>query len=1392
MEQETIEGFRLSPQQRRLWSIAGKPPSCQMHCAVLIEGPLHRSALRAAVQTTVERHEILRTTFACLSGMDVPIQVIGRYDPRIYREVDFRELSPAARDAAVEELRARERSLPRDLARDAALRATLVLLEPQRHLLLLGASPLCCDVRGMHNFVREAHAAYAAILENRSLEEVAVQYVDFSEWQNDLLATEDGERERERWSRQHMASSSLPLSGGAVAAGAPAQRLDLDPRLAEEIRKFCLTMGATPAAFFLTAWATLLWRLSGAEEVFVGICCDGRSYEGLESGIGLFARYMPLPCQPAAGGTFRELLQRIGGVLADLEARQEYFTWDFIATQDGSGEGRPFCHACFETRPVFATLTAAGASFSLVEEASRIERYDMALACGGADGLGWLEMQHDSERISPAETRRLLLQVEAIARSAVDGGGGPLRDLDLLGDGERSLLVHELGRGVAFDVPDLCLHQLFEEQAARSQERPAILADDVVLTYGELNARANRLARRLRELSVSRGELVAVCAERSPEMIIAVLAVLKAGAAYVPLDPDHPRAVIAFMLMDTAASVVLLQEGLRGRLPQHGGRAIAMDTLEKELRGYAGHDLEPVTEGADLAYVIYTSGSTGRPKGVMVPHRAICNRLLWAQREDPLTAEDRVLQAAAVIFDFSVWEIFAPLIAGAALVLGRPGGAQDSVYLVRLIAEKRVTVAHFVPPALQVFLDERGIEECACLEKVFSGGDVLSAELRDRCLARLPAILYNQYGPTETTVDSTFWVCERGAADPVVPIGRPIANTRLYLLNEGMRLMPIGAAGELYIGGAGVARGYLNRPALTAERFVPDPFADEPGARLYKTGDLVRYRPDGAVEFLGRLDQQVKIRGVRIEPGQIEAALAQFPGIRAAVVAAREDTPGERRLVAYVVPRQAGSSAGADKARHPLPNGMSIYHHNRHETDPLYHEIFEKQIYFRHGIALPERACVVDLGANIGMFTLFVSQYYPGARIYAIEPLEPLFQTLSANVGLYGPQVKPLQMGVAEASRRESYVFYPGYTVMSGASASADAREDMEFVKANVIREEGAEERAVLLEHLDEVLSERFKPEIHEVRVATLSQVIRENGIEKIDLLKMDVQRAELSVLEGIEEQDWDKIGQIVLEVHDRPGSPREGRLARILSMLEARGFQTVAEQDETTRDTDHYTVYARHRVRAAAVDQRSQPSFAAAEEDEQLSTGALRLFLQARLPESMIPALFVTLDSLPLLPNGKIDRRGLPAPGHGRPGIDTQFVAPRTPEERQLAEIWEQVLRVERVGIHDNFFELGGDSILSIQICARANKAGLPINPMLLFRTPTIGELAKPLTASARLDRAPDQRHEDAALATNGAPEASEAHYTPGDFPYAGLDQQALDRILEQIDKAKDEPAKR
>jgi amino acid adenylation domain-containing protein/FkbM family methyltransferase len=937
----------------------------------------------------------------------------------------------------------------------------------------------------------------------------------------------------------------------------------------------------------------------------------------------------------------------------------------------------------------------------------------------------------------------------------------------------------------AAPFPDgIALHEPFEENARRRPAAVAVEHEGGSLTYAELDRRAGLLARRLAALGAGPGTLVGIHRSRSAEMIVAAIAVLKSGAAYVPIESAWPAERVRWIL--ESQRIAHLLTGTR-ELEALGdvGRAVPHALL---LDGPDEYDPDasdaPVPRRAgpeDLAYIIFTSGSTGTPKGVMVRHRSAVNLVHWVNRTFGVGPSDRLLFVTALSFDLSVYDVFGILAAGGTIRLASSEELRDPLRLVSLVAEEGITFWDSAPAALQQlapFFPACGT--ASALRLVFLSGDWIPVTLPDRIRESFAgARVVSLGGATEATIWSNFFPV--GEVDPAwksIPYGRPIANSQYYVLDDSLDPSPVGEAGDLYIGGLCLSAGYAGAPDLTADRFLPDPYGPEPGGRLYRTGDRARYWPDGNLEFLGRLDNQVKIRGYRIELGEIESVLAEHPAVDGAVVLALAGPTGDRRLVAYLQPdrRRAGTVRRwlaleregrlEGQSFHELPDGTVLAHRNRSETEFLYHEIFEEQEYFRHGIALRDGDCVFDVGANIGLFTLLAGRA-ADVRIHAFEPIPPLFETLAVNAALHGLDVHLHECGLADEERAADFTYYPHVSLISGRHS--DPAEEREVVRSFILGQAGqAGEADLSPEQVEELLDERLRAERVSCRLRTVSGVIAEEGIGRIDLLKIDVEKSEMEVLAGVRDEDWPKIRQVVVEVHDE-----DGRLERALALLRKHGFEAVAEQEPALAASGFHNVYAR-RPEAAGPDP-STPSGAPAWTTPAQLAREVKAFLGGRLPEHMVPPLFVLLEEMPVSANGKLDRKALPAPESVRHALGERgHVAPRTPVEEALAAIWTEILGVEPIGAEDSFLELGGHSLLATQVLARVrDRMGVALSLRDVFDRPVLGALA------ARID----ERIEERGQAKTPASPAVEIVPVPrtGDLPLSFAQERVW--FLQQLD---------
>ena len=658
----------------------------------------------------------------------------------------------------------------------------------------------------------------------------------------------------------------------------------------------------------VATFCILLSRYSRQDDIVVGaakrVSAQHRSGE-------LFEGVLVLHCDLTSELNFREVLHRIESAMQRSEAHALPFSALVDALAPNKQPGR---------NPIFQILIAEqdvdseqdnGIRKSLVWPPGT-EQLDIAIMVRKSGNAPSFAFRYDSDLFEPGSIERLAANFLVLLDSASTSPETSVSVLPMLTEAERQQLVVKWNDTAVNYPRNIPLHRFIEKQVERSPEAIAVVSGSKHLTYRQLNNRANQLANRLQKLGVGPDVLVAVCAERSLEMVIALVGSLKAGGAYVPFDPEYPRQRLLTMLQDCKSPVVLTQSHLLERLPDSDAPIICLD--RDSLNEEDASNLTVEVTGKNLAYCIYTSGSTGQPKGVTNVHEAIVNRLLWVQDKYPLRTGDRYLQKTPYSFDVSVQEFFWPLMTGATLVMARPGGHKDPAYLVNLIQDQQITTLHFVPSMLAVFLETEGLERCSTVRQVFTSGEALSFELQSRFFERFHGKLSNLYGPTEAAVDVTYWNCGPETGKSIVPIGRPVANTQIYILDRHLQPVPIGVAGELHIGGVQLARGYLNRPELTAEKFLPDPFSRDPGARIYKTGDLARFLPDGEIEYLGRIDHQVKLRGFRIELGEIEAVLTECPGIRQAAVIVREDVPGSQRLVAYLT-RASEQEISLEKVR---------------------------------------------------------------------------------------------------------------------------------------------------------------------------------------------------------------------------------------------------------------------------------------------------------------------------------------------------------------------------------------------------------------------------------------------------------------------------------------------
>jgi amino acid adenylation domain-containing protein len=1035
----------LSFSQQRLWFLDQYEPNSSVYnipSGLRLRGSLNIGALEQSLNEILHRHESLRTTFSMVDGEAV--QVIAPSVEPSLAVVDLRDHPEGEREEEARRLVSEEAGRPFDLARGPLFRSKLLRLGEDDHVLLLTMHHIVSDGWSMGILYRELSALYEAFCEGKPspLSGLSIQYADFAVWQRDWLQGEVLESQLSYWKKQLEgipAILNLPTDRPrpAVKSYRGAWRsIELSKVLSERLKAFSRKEGVTLFMTLLAAFQALLYRYTGQDDIVIGSPIANRNRAEIEGLVGFFVNMLVLRSNFSDNPTFKELLAQVREMALDAYEHQDLSFEKLVEKlqPERSLTHSPLFQVMFVLQNAPRTsLTFEELSASPVRIEAETAKFDLTLSMSETgEGMSGL-VEYNSDLFDGATIDRLLDHFQILLEGIIGNPDQQISELPLMTQAEQHQLLIEWNDTEKEYPKNKCIHELFEEQVAKTPDGVAVLFDNQQLTYRELNERANQLARYLRKLGVGPEVLVGISVERSLEMVVGLLGILKAGGAYVPLDPEYPKERLAFMLEDTHAPILLTQQRLVDGLPAHNAHVVRLDRDWEEIA--AESDKNPIsgTAADNLAYVVYTSGSTGQPKGVEVRHQAVL-RLLIGIDYVRLDANQSFLQLAPTSFDASTFEIWGALLHGARCVIF-PGKVPIPSELGNILRHYHVSTLWLTASLCNTVIDEAP-EALSEVRQLLMGGEALSVSHVQRALGLLPGTqIINGYGPTESTTFTCCYAIPPRLDENIssISIGRPIANTEVYLLDSHLSPVPIGISSELYIGGDGLARGYLNRPELTAEKFIPHPFSHEPGARLYKTGDLARYRPDGNIEFLGRTDHQVKIRGFRIELAEVEAVLSQHPAVRETVVVAREDIRGEKKLAAYVVPNQESIS-----------------------------------------------------------------------------------------------------------------------------------------------------------------------------------------------------------------------------------------------------------------------------------------------------TTSNLRSFLKQKLPEYMVPSSFVTLDALPLMPNGKVDRRALPAPDQSRPEL-ISFVAPRTPVEELLAKIWSGVLKVEKVGVHDNFFELGGHSLLATQVISRVHDTfhlNLPLQS--LFENPTIDGLAR------------------------------------------------------------------
>ena len=949
-----VPTYPLSPGQHALrltQLLAPESGAYTISRAFALPAAVDAFALAEALRVVIDRHPVLRCRIAEADGVAVQ-QVLPARD--IHPVLDVRDVS-ALDDVRVRALVSDEAARPFDLTRAPLIRATIFERRaPAVRVLLLSIHHIAADYWSLSIVLRELGIAYAAAAGDQARMpafETPALYWEYVAHQTGLLESPEGDRLWRFWEQQ-LLGELLPLSLPTDRPRPPLQtfsgaahRFTLQRATWARVKTFSRDKGATPFMTLLSVFHLLLHRYTGQTGILVGSPSAGRSRAAWAGAVGYFTNPLVLRCDFTADPSFSDLLAQVRRTVIEAFEHEDLpFPWLVERLQQVRDPSRsPLFQAMFvffsaglsnSGRFPALALGEAGVPVtlggSLTIESIALEthtaQFDLTLVMGDVGESLSASLEYNTDLFDAATIARMARHYQTLLDSVMREPDGAVSAASLIAADEARRIEHDWNAtGDPSCLPDTPIHELIQQRAADAPDRVAVVSGSQTITCGELDERAWQVAHTLQDLGIGAESLVGVCLHRSVELVTAFLGVLKTGAAYVPVEPGAPAAWIETLFVDAGVRCVLTERAFADRFRAAGVPVLVLDEPHPHSpRSRIG--TRAAIHPDSLMYVIYTSGSTGAPKGAMNTHQGVLNRILWMRRHYAIGADDTVLQKTPIGFDVSVWEFYLPLVCGARVVMARPDGHRDPGYLAHVIQRESIAVVHFVPSMLAAFLDEPAVgARCASVRRVFCSGEALSPGLRDRCLDTLDAELHNLYGPTEAAVDVSYWACSRTARAPVVPIGRPIANIQLYILDRHDRIIPPGIAGELCIAGVGLARGYLARPDLTAEKFVPNPFGHD-GQRMYRTGDLARWLPDGQIDFIGRRDHQVKIRGCRVEPGAVEAALSSCRGVQDAAVVVREGRgAAETRLAGYVVLQSSAIAMPGDiraELRTKLPDYM--------------------------------------------------------------------------------------------------------------------------------------------------------------------------------------------------------------------------------------------------------------------------------------------------------------------------------------------------------------------------------------------------------------------------------------------------------------------------------------
>jgi amino acid adenylation domain-containing protein len=1389
-----VDMYELSPMQQGMLFHTLHSPQSKMYFEQLsctIHGNINTSAFSAAWQKVVERHPILRTSFHW-EDLDKAIQVIHQKGELPWQQYDWRNLPTIEQQEKLEAFLYADIEKGFDLKQAPLMRCILIQLQDDIYEFTWSHHHLLLDGWSSSIIFEEVFALYKA--ENDRSKKLSLSpsppYRDYITWlqQQDLAQAEKFWRQ----TLQGFTASSSLLGSKAMSRLSDREKtskeiyLQLSTSLTSALQSLARQQHLTLNSLLQAAWAILLSRYSSEQDVVFGVSVSGRpaSLPKVESMVGLFINTLPARVQVLEESYIIPWLQQLQ---SEQVEREHYAYSPLVEIQGWSEVARelPLFESImvFENYPAHESLSEESDNFRIGNIRGFTQtNYPLTVVVipGSEITLG---ISYDTSRFDETIITRVLDRFQTLLAGIVANPQQQISELSLLNKDEQQQLLWDWNDTEAEYASNLCIHQLFAAQAASTPQAIALTFQDRQLTYQELNSRANQLAHYLQKMGVGAETLVGICIDRSPEMLIGLWGILKAGGAYVPLDASYPPERLAYMLSDAKIKVLLTSKNLAAGLPTHAADVIYLDADWAQIATQSEQNPASNVQPESLAYVIYTSGSTGTPKGVMVPHRGLCNLAQSQIKLFDVQPTSRVLQFASISFDASIYEIVMTLCAGATLYIDSKEALLPGDTLSEYLQAREITHVTLPPTALAVM----PLVPLPQLQTIIVAGEACPQELIARWATGRN--FFNAYGPTEGTVCAT--VSEPLDGSKPAPIGKPIPNTKVYILDDRLQLVPVGVPGELYIAGVGIARGYLNRPDLTAEKFISNPYSNQPSDRLYKTGDRARYLPDGNIEFLGRIDHQVKLRGYRIELGEIESLLSKHSQVREAVVVGREDRSGDRRLVAYVVPQE--NLTALPEQEHPQSDRIELW------PSVAEYYVYDELLYYAmtndrrrndsYKVAIEQLVVdkiVVEIGTGKDAILARFCAEAGAKKVYAIERNEQTCQQANACIqelglsdkivvihgdatlvelpeladvcvseivgaigGSEGAAViinnsrRLLKPGgvmiphrsvtkVAAVTLPDEILHNPHFTLTSGHYTNKifeqvgypfDLRVCIKkFPHANVLSNADVFEDLDFNRPVDPNFSHKIELTIHQSgRLDGFLVWLNLQTIpgEEIDILKHEHcwLPVYFPVFEpGIEVDDGDVIQAVcsrsLCDNHLNPDYAIVGQLIR---------------KNGEVIDFEHISYHYREVFQRTPFYQKLFSDFDRTEVNSPNTlTNSLRGYLQEILPNYMIPAAFVELENFPLTPNGKIDRRALPAPEKLTATKDVKFISPRSSLEMQLMAIWEDALNLQKVGVRDNFFELGGHSLLALKLMTQIQQRlgkNLPLATLLEY--PTIEQMA-------------------------------------------------------------------